>query len=79
MRFIESARVYVYIPLQVTYELCLEQVTFTPCFIVPWEAVDVRLTWIDHDEAGDYVVPNVLNLRDLVSRPDNMDETVLHT
>ena len=56
-----------------------EQVTFTPCFIVPWEAVDVRLTWIDHDETGDYVVPNVLSPRDLVSRPDNMNETVLHT
>ena len=25
----------------------------------------------------DYVVPNVLSPRDLVSRPDNMDETVL--
>ena len=29
------------------------------------------------DEVGDYVVPNVLSPRDLVSRPDNMDETVL--
>ena len=29
-------------------------------------------------EAGDYVVPNVLSPRDLVSRPDNMDETVSH-
>ena len=29
------------------------------------------------DEAGDYVVPNVLSPRDLVSRPDNMDKTVL--
>ena len=38
----------------------------------------VRLTWTDCDEAGDYVVPNVLSPRDLVSRPDNMDETVLH-
>ena len=27
--------------------------------------------------AGDYVVPNVPSPRDLVSRPDNMDETVL--
>ena len=43
------------------------------------EAVDVRLTWTDCDEAGDYVVPNVLSPRDLASRPDNMDETVLHT
>ena len=43
------------------------------------EAVDIRLTWTDCDEAGDYVVPNVLSPRDLVSRPDNMNETVLHT
>ena len=40
--------------------------------------MDVRLTWTDCYEAGDYVVPNVLSPRDLVSRPDNMDETVLH-
>ena len=38
------------------------------------EAVDVRLTWTDCGEAGDYVVPNVLSPRDLVS----MDETVPH-
>ena len=43
------------------------------------EAVDVQLTWTDCDEAGDYVVPNVLTPRDLVSKPDNMDETVLHS
>ena len=30
-------------------------------------------------EAGDYVVPNVLSPRDLVFRPDIMDETVPHT
>ena len=41
--------------------------------------MDVRLTLTDCDEAGDYVVPNVLSPRDLVSRPYNMDETVLHT
>ena len=41
--------------------------------------MDIRLTWTDCDEAGDYVVPNVLSPRDLVSRPDNMDKTVLHT
>ena len=41
--------------------------------------MDVRLTWTDCDEAGDYVVPNVLSQRDLVPRPDNMDKTVLHT
>ena len=37
-----------------------------------------RPTWTDCDEAGDYVVPNVLSPRDLVFRPDNMDETVPH-
>ena len=42
--------------------------------------MDGRPTWTDCDEAGgDYVVPNVLSPRDLVSRPDNMDETVSHT
>ena len=58
-----------------------EQVTFTPCLILvkTQKAVNIRLTWTDCDEAGDYVVPNVLGSRDLVSRPDNMDETVLHT
>ena len=39
-----------------------------------------RTTDLDRlNEAGDYVVPNVLSPRDLESRPDNMDETVLHT
>ena len=41
--------------------------------------MDGRSTWTDCDEAGDYVVPNVLSPRDLVFRPDNMDETVPHT
>ena len=41
--------------------------------------MDVRQTWTDRDEVEDYVVPNVLSPRDLVSRPDNMDETILHT
>ena len=41
--------------------------------------MDERSTWTDCDEAGDYVVPNVLSPRDLVSRPDNKDETVPHT
>ena len=40
--------------------------------------MDGRPTWTDCDEAGDYVVPNVLSPRDLVSRPDIMDETVTH-
>ena len=41
--------------------------------------MDGRWTWTDCDEAGDYVVPNVFSPRDLVFRPDNMEETVLHT
>ena len=40
--------------------------------------MDGRPTWTDCDEAGGYVVPNVLSPRDLVFRPDNMDETVPH-
>ena len=39
--------------------------------------MDGRLTRTNCDETGDYVVPNVLSPRDLVSRPYNMDETVL--
>ena len=38
--------------------------------------MDGRPTWTYCGEAGDYVVPNVLSPRDLVSRPDIMDETV---
>ena len=38
--------------------------------------MDGRLARTDCDEAVDYVVPNVLCPRDLVSKPDNMDETV---
>ena len=41
--------------------------------------MDVRLTWTDCNEADDYVVPNVFSPRDLVFRPDNMHENVLHT
>ena len=41
--------------------------------------MDGQPTWTDFDEAGDYVVPNVLSPRDLVFRPDYMDETVPHT
>ena len=39
--------------------------------------MDGRLIPTNCDKAGDYVVPNVLSPRDLVSRPKNMDETVL--
>ena len=38
-----------------------------------------RPTWAASDEAGDYVMPNVLSTMDLVPRPDNMDETVPNT
>ena len=38
--------------------------------------MDGRPTWTDCDEAEDYVVPNVFSPRDLVFRPDHMDETV---
>ena len=41
--------------------------------------MDRRPNWTDCNKAGDYVVPNVLSPRDLVSRPDKMDETVPHT
>ena len=41
--------------------------------------MDGRPTWTECDEDGDYVVPNVLSPRDLVSRPDIMDETVPHS
>ena len=54
----------------------LEQVTITHCLVLV-KPVDGRLTRTNCDEAGDYVVPNVLSPKDLVSRPDNMDETVL--
>ena len=67
-------------PGRCTFRCGLEQVTVillsTGC---SQEAVDGRPTWTDCDEAGDYVGPNVLSPRDLVFRPDNMDETVPHT
>ena len=40
--------------------------------------MNIRLTWTDCDEVGDYVVPNLLSPMDLVSKPD-VDKTVLHT
>ena len=67
-------------PGRCTFRCGLEQVTFTLLNTGgTQEAVDGRPTWTDCDEAGDYVVPNVLSPRDLVFRPDNMDETVPHT
>ena len=67
------------IPSRCTFRCGLEQVTFT-LLSTGWtqEAVEGRPTWTDCDEAGDYVVPYVLSPRDLVFRPDNMDETVPH-
>ena len=41
--------------------------------------MDIRLTWTDCDETGDYVVLNVLSPGDLAFRPENIDETVLLT
>ena len=41
--------------------------------------MDVRLTWTDCDDPGDNVVSNVLSPRDLLSRPDNIDETEIRT
>ena len=51
-----------------------------PCLVL----VKPRKRWTDDrlgqtvTVTGDYVVPNVLSPRDLVFRPDNMDETVPH-
>ena len=39
--------------------------------------MDGRLIRTNCDKAGDYVVPNVLSARDLASRPDNIDKTIL--
>ena len=67
-------------PGRCTFRCGLEQVAFTLLSTgCTQEAVHGRPTWTDCDEAGDYVVANVLSPRDLVFRPDNMDETVPHT
>ena len=67
-------------PGRVAVRSGIEQVTFTPMLSTfsTQKVVDLQLIWTDCDEAGDYVVPYALRPRDLVSRPDNMDETVLH-
>ena len=78
-RRISDQRVRVSNPGRCTFRCGLEQVTFTLLSTGrTQEAVDGQPTWTDCDEAGDYVVPNVLSPRDLVFRPDNMDETVPH-
>ena len=66
-------------PSRCTFRCGLGQVTLTLLSTgLTQKAVDGQPTWTDCDEAGDYVVPNVLSPRDLVFRPDNMDETVPH-
>ena len=40
--------------------------------------MDVQLTLTDCYKAGDCILPSVLGPRDLVTKPDSMDETVLH-
>ena len=51
----------------------LVQVTFTPYLVL---VKPVRLTLADCDAAGDYVVPNVLSPRDIVSRRNGL---IFHT
>ena len=55
----------------------LEQVIFTHCLYWLNPGSRGRTTRTNCDEVGDYVVPNELSPRDLVSIPDNMDETVM--
>ena len=60
----------------------LEQVTFTHCLVLvkprkPWTDDWLGLTVTRLETTSVYVVPNELSPRDLVSRSDNMDETVL--
>ena len=77
---ISDQRVHGSNPGQCTFRCGLEQVTFTLLSTgKTQDVVDGRTTWTDCDEAGDNVVPNVLSSRDLVFRPDNMNETVPHT
>ena len=59
---------YVSVQEQIRYLLISERTLFL--------AYENTMTWTDGDEAEDYVVPNVLSPRDLVFRPDLMDETV---
>ena len=63
-------------PGRVVVRCDLLQVTFTPYLVL---VKSVRLTLTDFDAAGDNVVPNALSQRDIVSIPDSIDETVLHT
>ena len=41
--------------------------------------MDGQPNWTDFDEADDCFVLNVCSPRDLLARPDNIDETVPHT
>ena len=57
----------------------LKQVTFTHCLVgLLNPGSRGRTTLTNCDEAEDYVVPNVLCPRDLVSRPDNMAKLYYH-
>ena len=69
------------IPRRCTFRCGLEQVTFTLCLVL----VKPRKRWTD-DRLGQTVTRLEITLclmckspRDLVSRPDIMDETVQHT
>ena len=67
-------------PGRCTFRCGLEKVAFIPCLVL----VKPRKRWTENQLGQtvtrlDYVVPNVLSPRDLVSRLDQMDETVPHT
>ena len=59
-----------------TIQIAIKLSTLQVCETNTTTFKDLGLTWTDCDEAEDYVVPNVVSPRDLVFRPDIMDETV---
>ena len=59
--------------LDLAARCCPEQVTFNPCLARVKRRKPRMYDWLGQ------TVPNVLSPRDLVSRPDNTDKTVLHT
>ena len=61
---------------KVYHDVAIKLSTLQVCETNTTTFKDLRLTWTDCDEAEDYVVPNVLSPRDLVFRPDIMDQTV---
>ena len=62
--------------LRSTMQIAFTLSTLQVCETNTTTIKDLRLNWTEGDEAEDYVVPNVLSPRDLVFRPDLMDETV---